>query len=241
MSRTKRKPYRGPRRIDAGVQAQEAGGRVTQDGTGIIYGLRDPGGSPGLFYVGRTVGTLEHRVRNHATGRRIPASAARYIKAKMGGRAPQGIVLAHEFEDDLPRAEAEWIATCRAAGHPLVNVSEGGPKAADLRAHREALSRSTTAAWKRPEAKARQSAALRRANARPEVRERRRLAAQRAMLRPDVARNRAEAALRRRPRSPEHAAKLGVAHRGHHHTAEAKARISAGMRKARAERPEAWS
>jgi len=153
---------------------------------GVVYGLHDPQ-SEGLFYVGRTVGRLERRIAGHvadARGLGRCCSAPRYLRAT--GCQPEAIVLERTFESDLGDVEARWIATCRAAGHPLVNVSPGGSE--DLATFRKVLRE----AMNRPEVKARHRAAKRASHAKPEVRERLSVATKIAMARPDVkARHRA--------------------------------------------------
>lgn len=115
---------------NAAARAQVIGqARVTSTRIGVIYGLFEPEGA--LRYVGQTQVSPRRRLSGHLRAfkgpdRHLPVN--RWIAKLAGASAePEMRILAGPMPvADLDDAERLHIATGRAAGERLLNVSEGG-------------------------------------------------------------------------------------------------------------------
>lgn len=122
----------------SGDPPQEAAPRA-----GVVYQLVDPR-SGAIRYVGKTVGPIEKRMREHLSRAR---SGARHPRVHTWLRsvdlAPAVVVLEEIFGSlqDLSDAEIRWIALRRAEGCDLVNHTDGGEGAAGYRHDAETRAR----------------------------------------------------------------------------------------------------
>lgn len=92
---------------------------------GVIYGLCDPDTGE-LRYVGQTGRSLKPRLKERirwALAGHQPA-VSRWI-GSLDGTEP-GIIELERNPADLDTAERQWIASLRAAGCTLVNLTVGG-------------------------------------------------------------------------------------------------------------------
>lgn len=188
----------------------------------IIYGLVDPRcGS--VRYVGKSTRGLK-RPKEHKCDRTRTKRGAWVRKLNRLG-LEYGIVVLESEPEDLNQAEKWWIEAARAAHGDLVtNLSVGGEGVEGLRC--SAKTRAKLSAVRKgkkhtPETRAKMSDARKGKRKSPE---------HRAKI------SAAHQGKKRGPLSSEHRSKIGVAHKGMKRSPEARANISAALKRHYAEK-----
>jgi group I intron endonuclease len=96
--------------------------------TSFIYGLVDPR-TDKIRYIGKTKAGMK-RPQSHGLVchlKKDRTHKARWIQElRRAGLSYSVVVLEEVFEQDLCQAERRWIASARAQGWPLTNLTDGG-------------------------------------------------------------------------------------------------------------------
>ena len=104
-----------------------SGNKQPKSESGIIYGLVDPE-SGYIRYIGRTIRSLESRLKEHRQGsRRYRTHCVNWIASlSRKGLAFETVVLETVAVEDINSAEQWWVAFARSTGWPLTNLTGGG-------------------------------------------------------------------------------------------------------------------
>lgn len=198
--------------------------------TSVVYGLYDPV-SDELRYVGKTVGSLATRLRNHvndALSKRKNTHAACWIRSLSA--APVARVLEVAPPSALNKAERRWIKTMKQRGASLTNLTDGGEGTLGRTHSPEAIQKiRDRAKTKSPEMRQRMREAQLGKTATPETRAKM-SATRRGRKRPPELSLTLSIALRGLKKSPEHCQRLSESHRGQIVSAEHRQKISRALR-----------
>ncbi len=201
-----------------------------------VYALLDPT-TREPRYIGKTVKPIKARLQGHIADARRggPTYRAKWMRSL--DRAPliQLLAVAHGTAKDGAEAERQVIATLRASGRRLTNLTDGGDgtpgyfPSAETRAKLSASRRGRKAS---PEHRARISAALTGLRKSPEHVARNAAARRGAKQTPEHVARRAATRVGKKmpPRTPEHAAKLTAVHIGRVASLETRKRMSEAHR-----------
>jgi hypothetical protein len=200
--------------------------------TTTIYALEDSSGSHQKVYVGKTVKAPAVRLKEHVGRAKRGAVSPRdnWIRSLLDRGMQVSIVVLEEVDDrgDWEEAERFWIASFRAMGMPLLNLTDGGEGTAGIRRSDETRRRIGDAQRGRklsPERCKRMSEAFR---GRPPPAEalRKAIGVLRGRTVPAEQRRKISAALHGQKHSTERCLKNRLGHLGKTHSPETRQRMS---------------